>query len=258
MLAEERKKIICELVNRKKGVRVTELSKQLGITEATVRRDLEELQNDKKLRRTHGGALPLYSASKNYIISELSGVNTEAKVKIAKKAYEFIDDNDTIMIDNSSTVMELARLLAEKPKNGITVITNSFYMVDILLCKDEIHLIHIGGEVRKHSNSTVGLITEQAIRNLRADKCFIGSNGIDVNYGYSITNFEEAGVKCSMLASSKQKFVLADHSKFGDSYLAKFADIDGDVDFLISDRKAEGFDYNKIEDKLMFLLADAD
>lgn len=255
MLAEERKKIICEMVNKKKSVRVADLSKQLGITEATVRRDLDELQNEKKLRRTHGGALPMYPAAINYVISELAVVRIEEKQKIAGAAYNFIDDNDTIMCDGASTVLELVKLIATGDKRGITVLSNAFGLVNILKDRKDITLMHIGGEVRHHINSTVGKIAEKTIRNLRVDKTFIGINGIDLEYGYSITNFDEAGVKREMIKSAKQSFILADHSKFGDTYLAKVADSEGEVDFLITDQRAENFDYSQMEDKVQIIYA---
>lgn len=256
MLAEERKKIICEIVNRKKSVRVADLSRQLGITEATVRRDLDELQSEKKLRRTHGGALPMYPAAVNYVISELAVVHIEEKKKIAKAAYEFLDHNDTIMCDGASTVLELIKLIALGDKRGITVLSNAFDPVNILKDRKDITLMHIGGEVRYHINSTVGKIAEKTIHNLRVDKTFIGINGIDTEYGYSITNFDEAGVKREMIKAAKQSFILADHSKFGDTYLAKVADSEGEVDFLITDKRAENFDYAQMEDKVQLIYAE--
>ena len=245
MLAEERKKYICDILNRKKAVRVAELSKQLGITEATVRKDLDELQGEKKLRRTHGGAIPFYSAAVNYMMSDLLIVHIEEKQSIAKEAYKFIDDNDTVMCDGSTTVLELAKLLVKV--NLVNLLKD---------CKD-ITLIQIGGEFRSHNNSTMGKISERTIRDLRVDKSFIGLNGVALGYGYSVTNFDDAAVKREMLKAAKQSFVLADNSKFGDSYLAKVADDEGEVDFLITDKKNETFDYVAMEDKVQIVYADS-
>lgn len=255
MLAEERKKIICEVVNKKKAVRVSELSKRLSITEATVRRDLDELQNEKKLRRTHGGAVALYPAGLPFVISELAVENIEAKRKIAQKAYEHIDDYDTILVDGSSTVLELSKLLAAGEKKGVIVLTNALSVVNTLSMKKDITVINIGGEVRYNINSTVGEMAVSAIRNLRVDKTFLGVNGIDLEYGFSITNFDEAALKKEMIKSAKQSFVLADHSKFGATYLAKVAEIVGDVDFLITEEKIEDFDYQELEEHLYLISA---
>ncbi len=257
MLAEERKKYICDILNRKKAVRVAELSRQLGITEATVRKDLDDLQGEKKLRRTHGGAIPFYCAAVNYMMSDLLIVHIEEKQSIAKEAYKFIDDNDTVMCDGSTTVLELAKLLVKGEKKELTILTNSVNLVNLLKdCKD-ITLIQIGGEFRSHNNSTMGKISERTIRDLRVDKSFIGLNGVALGYGYSVTNFDDAAVKREMLKAAKQSFVLADHSKFGDSYLAKVADDEGEVDFLITDKKNETFDYVAMEDKVQIVYADS-
>lgn len=256
MLAEERKKIICDIVNRKKAVRVADLSRRLSITEATVRRDLDELQNEKKLRRTHGGAVALYPAGGEYVISELAVEHVEEKRRIAKKAYEYIDDDDAILFDGASTVLELCRLLAEGDKKGVVVLTNALSVVNVLSGKKDITVIHIGGEVKYHLNSTVGKIAERAIRDVRVDKTFLGVNGIDLDYGYSITNLDEAAVKKEMIRSAKQTFVLADYSKFGSTYLAKIADVEGQIDFLITDSHAEDFDYSQMEEKVHIIYAD--
>jgi len=256
MLAEERKAKICELVNKEKAVRVADLSKQLDITEATVRRDLDELQNEKKLRRTHGGAVPLYPAGSEFVISELAVKNIDEKRKIAKKAYESIDDNDTILFDGSSTVLELSRLLAEGERKGVIVVTNAISVVNVLVNKKDISVIHTGGEVRYHLDSTVGKIAEKTLSDIRVDKTYIGVNGIDLEYGYSITNFAEATVKKNMIQSAKQAFVLADNSKFGRSYLAKVAETEGEIDFLVTDCKSGGHDYDQMEEWVNMLYAD--
>lgn len=256
MLAEERKKRICEIVNKRKTVRVSDLSKELDTTEATVRRDLDELQKEKKLRRIHGGAMALYSAGQKYIIRELEADNIEAKRKIARKAYEYIDDNDTIIFDGSSTVLELSRLIAEGDKKGIILLTNALSVVNVMAKKDDITVIHIGGEVRYYLDSTVGKFAEKFVSGVRVDKTFLGVNGVDIDFGFSITNFDEAAVKKEMIRSAKQKFILTDHTKFGSSYLAKIAELEGEIDFLITDEKVEDFDYDLLEDKIQLVFAD--
>jgi len=256
MLAEERQKVICEMVNKKKAVRVSDLSKQLNITEATVRRDLDELQNEKKLRRTHGGAVALYPAGNEYVISELAVENIEEKRRIAQKAYEFIDDYDALMFDGSSTVLELSRALAAGQRKGIIVVTNALSVASVLAVKKDISVIQIGGEVRYHINSTVGKIAERTLRDMRVDKTFIGINGIDVEFGYSITNFDEAAVKKEMLYNAKQSFVLADSSKFGKSFLAKVAEPEGQIDYVITDVKNEDYDYDRMEETVHMVYAD--
>ena len=256
MLAEERKNFICNIINEKKAVRVSELSKELQITEATVRRDLDELQNEKKIRRTHGGAVALYPAGINYVISELSVERIEEKRLIAQKAYEYVDDLDTILMDGSSTVLELCKLIAAGNKKGLTVLTNAFSVVNVLAKRKDITVVHVGGVVKYEIDSSVGNIAENTIRNLRVDKTFLGVNGVEVGYGYSITNFAEAAVKVEMIQSAKQVFVLADHSKFSVSYLAKIADFEGKVDYLITDKRRKSMDYTPYEENVNYIVAD--
>lgn len=247
MLAEERKNIIVEIVNKNRIVKVSELSKMLNTTEATVRRDLDELQKIKKVRRVHGGAISLNPTSKPFTTNELSILCKEEKKHIAKKAYEYVDDNDALLFDASTTVLELARLIAEGDKKGISILTNSFNVVSMLSNKNDIKVIHTGGQVSYNMNYSTGFITEKIIRDLRVDKCFVGTNGIDPIYGYSVPSFEDASVKKCMLSASKQRFVLADHTKFGETYMAKFADFTGDVDYLITDSFPENIDREPYE-----------
>ena len=89
MLAEERKKYICDEINKRKSIKVSQLSKELGLTEATIRRDLDELQNEKKLRRTHGGAISLYPVGVNHVISHLTTINVEEKKTYCSKSISF-------------------------------------------------------------------------------------------------------------------------------------------------------------------------
>ena len=258
MLAEERKKIICEIVNRKKAIRVAELSQRLNITEATVRRDLDELQKEHKLRRTHGGAVALYTAGIAGTINTLAGEHLAEKRRIAEKAYEYVYDFDTVLFDGSSTVLELAYQLARRNRKGVTVLTNSINVVNVLAdkaSKGEIKVIQIGGQVKYHLNSTVGELAVRTVHDVRVDKTFMGVNGIDVEYGYSIANMEEAMVKKEMIHSAKQTFVLADNSKFGKSYLAKITGPEGEIDYLITDSKTDDFDYQQMEEMVHMVYA---
>ncbi|MEF9942422.1 MAG: DeoR/GlpR family DNA-binding transcription regulator [Lachnospiraceae bacterium] len=257
MLAEERQNLICDLVNKKKAVRVSELSKRLDITEATVRRDLDELQQEKKIRRTHGGAVALYPAGINYVIRELAVEHIEEKRIVAKKAYEYIDDMDTLLFDGSSTVLELCKLIAEGDKKGITVVTNAFSVVNILAKRKHISVLHVGGEVHYDLDSSLGKVAENTIGNIRVDKTFLGVNGIDDDYGYSITNLEEAALKQSMIKSAKQVFVLADHTKFGATYLAKIADFEGTIDYLITDQKIQDIEYASYEENVNLVIGES-
>lgn len=254
MFAEERKRIICELLEQNNSIKVSDLSKRFNITGAAVRKDLDELQSQRLLRRVHGGAVAYNLAAEEHKISQLATEHMEEKRRIAIKAYDYIDSNDTVLLDGSSTVQEMVKLIAAGDKTGITVLTNADSVVRLLAEKDDITVIRLGGRIIYRLDISVGKITESAIRNVRVDKSFLGINGIDVEYGLSIPNMEEAAVKREMIRSSKQTYMLADYSKFRATYLAKVADL-SEVDYLITDRRIPDFDYSQIEENVQVVFA---
>ncbi|WRS28322.1 DeoR/GlpR family DNA-binding transcription regulator [Oscillospiraceae bacterium MB08-C2-2] len=235
MLAEERKNKILELISEKKIVKVTELSTLLKATEATVRRDLEDLQAQNKVHRVHGGATSVNPTSRMIRQQDLLDLCTEEKKRIARKAYDYVQDNDAIFMDSSTTVLELARLIAAGGRSRLTVITNSFVIVSLFADTPDIRVLHTGGQIVYALQAALGVVAENMIRGVKVEKCFLGTNGIDPSYGYSSPTFEEASIKRCMMHSSKQTFVLSDHTKFDEFYMCKFADFVGEVDYLITD-----------------------
>lgn len=254
MFPEERKQKICDLVNERHSIKVTELSQLMGISEVTIRRDLEELSQQKRLLRTHGGAMAMYSVGSEISAEELirSNKNIEEKRAIASLAYTMLNDKDTIFADGSSTVHELIKLVATGSKKQISVVTTSLTTVNALSESSNTKVIMVGGEVNYRHNHVEGYLTTAAISNLRADKCFIGINGIDEAFGYSTPRFPEAELKSEMVRSSIQSFILADHTKFGNSYLARMS---ADCDYIITDARKQGYDYDWLADRCTVLFA---
>ena len=257
MFPEERKQRICELVNEKRSVKVAELSRLMGISEVTIRRDLEELSRQKHLIRTHGGAIAMYSVGSEISATELivSHKNIEEKRRIAALAYAMINDGDTVIADGSSTVHELMKLVAAGDKKNLLVITNSFSTISMLEESKSIKVIMLGGEVNVRHNYVEGHLTVEAVKNLRADKCFIGINGIDETFGYSTPRFLEAELKGQMLRSSLQSYILADKSKFGNIYLARIMGVE--CDCLITDAQKNDYDYGWLEERTAVLFANS-
>lgn len=255
MLAEERKDKIINIIEKNRIAKVAELSKLLNTTEATVRRDLEELQKQKKIQRVHGGAISVNNTNREFCYSELSTFCIEEKKRIAARAFEFVADNDALLMDASTTVFELASLLLYSGLKGLSIITNSFNLVS-LLRSSQIRVIHTGGQLSSSMNYAIGSVAEQMLNGLRVDKCFLGTNGIDPSYGYSVPSFEDASVKKCMLTASRQKFILADHTKFGESYMAKFANFTGDIDYLITDCLSAEIDPSAFDPNINLLLAE--
>ncbi|MCI8550561.1 MAG: DeoR/GlpR transcriptional regulator [Lachnospiraceae bacterium] len=254
MLAEERKNRIIEIIKEERIVKVTDLSQRFEATEATIRRDLEELQRMGMVRRIHGGAVLPTKISRDFNYSDLSVLCIEEKKRIAAKAYEFIQTGDNLLLDGSTTVLELGKLLLKNPPGGISIITNSFNLV-ALFTGSNIRVIHTGGELCSGMNYATGVIAEQMLSGIRVDKCFLGANGIEPSYGYSVPHFPDASLKKWMRKASGLTFVLADHTKFGDSYMAKFADFTEDVDYLITDRLPDELKKHETDSTTRFITA---
>jgi len=254
MFPEERKQRICDLVNERQSVKVTELSQLMGISEVTIRRDLEELSGQKRILRTHGGAIAMYSVGSEISAAELilSHKNIEEKRGIAALAYVLINEKDTIFVDGSSTVHELIKLIATGDKKQLIIVTTSMTTVGALAGSSNVKVIMLGGEINYHHNHVEGYLTTEAIKNLRADKCFIGINGIDETFGYSTPRFPEAEQKSAMIRSAIQSFVLADKSKFGNTYLARLS---VECDYIITDGRKRDYDYGWLADRCTVLFA---
>lgn len=254
MFPEERQQKIYDLVCERKSVKVTELSSLLRTSEVTIRRDLEELHNQSKVQRTHGGAIALYSVANEVSAQELisGGKCVEEKRRIAVCAYGFVGDGDTIFADSSSTVHELVKLIAQGKRTNLLVITSSLLTVNTLAGCPNAKVIMLGGEVNYRHGNMEGHLTKMVIRSLRADKCFLGINGIDETFGYSTPRFPDAEAKSLILESSIQSFILADNTKFNKTYLARLT---AGCDTVITDRRLVGYDYGWLEERVSLVFA---
>ncbi len=236
MLALERQKRILELLNVEGAVMVSKLSAEMGVTEETVRRDLEKLEANELLRRTHGGALPLDGGSYELSLEKRKSLNVEEKQALAKSAIQFVASGDTIFLDASTTTFYMAKEL--KAMKNITVITNSIRVINELAGVDGIKLIAVGGIVSKNQ-SFVGATTENFItENYFADKMFFSSKGISSNSVIYESNEQECFIKQRMLNNSHTRYYLCDKSKIdrvGYMKLASFSQIE----FLITNAKID-------------------
>lgn len=234
MLTEERKRVILEMLEEKTSVSVGELSDLFNLSEVTIRKILNELDENGVLKRTRGGAVSLSASIREYEEKEKEKKNIREKMSIAKAAYQFIEDGDTVFIDAGSTTLELIRLIKNGNKRSIVVVTNAINMAVEMIDAEDIELILIGGNVRHKILSCVGGMAEKAIENLFFDKVFMGANSFDLEHGITTPNMYEAQVKQSMLKSAKKSFVLADSSKYGEVSLAKVSSINS-IDYIITD-----------------------
>ena len=209
----ERLKIIKELINTKNIVSIEDLHKILNVSRATVRRDLRELNKNGKLTRVHGGAVsnefgsinePPYIIRKDYFIQE--------KMRIADAASKHIQPGEKIILDSSTTVMGLTKNLGTI--SNLTVITNDLLIANKLAMINEINLLVVGGELRKQFYTLTGIFSHMILKEIRADKLFLGVDAVDLNAGFMNSNTELVQVQKLMIEASKELIVLCDHSKF--------------------------------------------
>ena len=220
MLKSERKKLILEELSKHKIVSLEKLVGLLDTSESTVRRDLDELESENKLRRVHGGAELPHSLQEEETIQEKSVKNLQEKKLIAQKASSLIKEKDVIFVDAGSTT---AFLIKELEQKDITVVTNSIHHA-VQLVDKLIPTVIIGGGVKMTTDASIGGVALNQINQLHFDRAFIGMNGVDEGY-FTTPDMEEGAVKRAILENAKQTYVLADSSKIGQSCFAKVAPI---------------------------------
>lgn len=220
MLKSKRKQLILEKVMKDKFVSLEYLVKALDTSESTVRRDLDELESERKLRRVHGGAESLHFLQEEESNQEKSIKNIQEKNKIAQKAASLIQEYDVIFID-AGTTNEL--LVNELHDPSVTVVTNSIHHATKLVERN-IPTVIIGGVVKRSTDASIGGVALNQIGQLNFDKAFIGMNGIDDGF-FTTPDMEEGAVKRAILENAKRTYVLADASKLGNTSFAKVAPI---------------------------------
>lgn len=236
MFALERQKIILEKLNLDGAVWVSKLSDELGVTEETIRRDLEKLENQEVLVRTHGGAVPVNESSYELSLEKRKQTNLLAKEKMAKLAAEFIMPGDTIFLDSSTTTFYIAKEI-KKMKN-VTVISNSLRVINELSNIENIKTIAVGGVV-SNNQSLVGYLAENSIKNnFFAVKFFFSSKGVSPEAGIMESNDLECAIKKQMLDNSTEKYYLCDSSKIGRIGFYKLTPIEN-IDYFITESKPD-------------------
>ncbi len=213
LLKLERQGLIRKLVTTQGRVTVPELSRKFGVSDATVRRDLDELMEQGWVRRTHGGAVNTERSEKEPPMLQRKTAYQAEKTKIGRAAAGLVQDGETIFLGSGTTVLEVAQALPFDIR--LTVITNSLPVVNHFVDCSEIDLLVIGGMIRHSEHSMVGHIAEQAIREFRADRVIIGMRAIDTNQGLTNDFLPETMTDRAILKIAPTVIVVADHSKFG-------------------------------------------
>ncbi|MFZ0910707.1 MAG: DeoR/GlpR family DNA-binding transcription regulator [Candidatus Acidiferrales bacterium] len=237
LLAEERRFRIREILSRERTVSASELIRTLEVTAATIRRDLAALEKEGVLVRSHGGAVSRASSTNFQPSYEALGRSHRAeKQAIAREAERLILDGETVFLEGSTTVYELARRLLHR--NRLTVITNSPPIVEELQRSQHVSVISTGGELQKDVFYLSGVWAQRALSEIRVDKAVLGVSAIDPSYGISTASQAEAQIKKMILKSARVSIAVADHSKFGNQGFAYVGPIT-DIDILVTDSAAD-------------------
>ncbi len=242
----KRHQVILDKLAKEKHLEVLELCDILDVSAVTVRKDLKLLEQKGLLHRTHGGA-----SLENPYINERTVIDKE-KISVAEKngigqiAATRIVENDSIMIASGTTVQALAKFI--KPQNKLTVITSSLHVVLHLIKNQNIDILQLGGYIRHSSASVIGNYAEYILKNISCSKLFLGADGIDLDYGLSTTNLEEAELNKKMLNAAQKVIVLADSSKFSKKSFARICDL-SQIHEIITDKGISDAMRKKLEEK---------
>lgn len=229
MLTEERYKLILERLQSHGVVKLQELVEAIGASESTIRRDLVDLESRHLLKRVHGGASLVNQRSQEPGMDEKTLKNIQEKDIIARLAAREIRDNECIYLDAGTTTLAMISYIEAE---NVTVVTNGLSHVEALV-HQKIRSYLLGGMMKIHTKAVIGSIALQNMENFRFDKCFLGTNGVDPEMGYTTPDPEEALIKRRAHQLSAQTYVLADSSKLGEVTFAKLLDLNEAI--LITD-----------------------
>jgi len=228
---EERKQMILNLLQETEKVTVAYLSELFNVSGATIRSDLRDLENEKLLLRTHGGAMRI-SKSAFEIEPQKRGEATECKEAIAREAVKFIDDGDTIAVDTGSTCYTFAKYLGTK--KDLRVVTNDLSIAALLDQFEDVTVYFIGGVIRKHYNCTIGSFGTAPFQDLVVDKAIMGTNSFTLAKGATTPDVGQAEMKKLLVSISDKVFILGSSDKIGRNSFVTFAE-SNQIDVIITD-----------------------
>ena len=225
MLTEERRNLIVSYINEKNAVTVPELMEEFGASAATIRRDLNVLNDEKKIVKVFGGATSISASDVNTFepsVSAKASLHVDEKEAISKYAALLINDGDFVYIDSGTTTLEMIKYIEN---------TNAKRLLE-----KGLSTMIIGGRCKQSTEAIIGPACIEGISKYHFTKAFMGTNGISLNAGFTTPDVDEALVKAEAVKHAYISYVLADHSKFGQVSSVTFADIASCC--IITDREA--------------------
>ena len=232
MLAIERRREILARLAANGKVIVTELARNFGVTEETIRRDLEKLDNEGLASKTYGGAVSKHSPTLDLPYNVRESVNVEAKQRIADKICSLISDGERIMLDSSSTALYVVKKIKEI--KNLTIITNSVKILLELADKQDWTVLSTGGILKKGALSLTGSSAEKMISSYHVDTAICSCKGIDMSLGITDSNESDCLIKQAMINAAERKILALDSEKFDKKSFVKVCSTD-DLDVIVTD-----------------------
>lgn len=223
---------ILKLLHLRKQVSVSDLTKRLDVSEVTIRKDLGILEDQGHLVRVRGGAIPAEDAEQSRSLYVRRSENVPAKRAVAGRALELINEGDTIFLDSGSSCAALAHILGDR---DLRVVTNSLEVLYALSDSPGITIYCLGGTYRREAGSFIGPATTESLSRVQIETAFLGTTGISDDGAFSSQNLLESDVKRGVIAASRRRVVLTDHTKVGVQAFSVFGRA-SDLDLLIIDR----------------------
>lgn len=244
LFQSERQREIVALTLQSGRVEVSELSERFGVTTETVRRDLSDLQEQRVVRRVHGGAVPWEKVGFEPLLSVRNDLQDGEKRRLARRALDELPDTGSIIIDSGSTLLRLAAAIP--PTCELRIVTNSLAIAQVLAEHKGAEVIVIGGKVRKNTLAMVDAEAVAAVEPMTVDTLFISSDALSPDTGLTTPYREEAALKTAMIRSARRVVALVDHSKVGRDHFIRFAEW-SDIDVLVTNTEIDPHVVSTIE-----------
>lgn len=239
MTQQQRLNVVLELVSERGNVSIAEVSEALGVSTATVRRDLNTLGEQRLVTRTHGGASALgsgYELPLQYKIAR----QAEAKVAIARAVADLISPGESVGLNGGTTTSEVARMLGRSERfrsdaPGVTIVTNALNIAYEMSVREHVKIVVTGGVPRRQSYELVGPLVASSLRDFTIDTAVLGVDGLSAAFGATTMHEGEAEASREIAAVSRRLIVAADATKLGRSTFARICPLPR-IDVLVTDR----------------------
>jgi len=231
-LTDERRSRVLELIRQRGFASLPALAEALEVSESTVRRDLDFLEESGVAQRTHGGVFYTGPSPKLAHFDQRQSLNWDKKRQIAVAASQLIDDNDTILLDGGSTTYELAQLLVGRP---LQVVTNSLPVANLFTSSENADLVFVGGYVHAKTGVSLGPYANQMLAGLNVRRAVLSVAGINERGCYN-SNLLLVETERAMMTSAEEVIVVADSTKFGHTSLSQLCELK-EIDTLVTDHE---------------------